>query len=362
MRRALLAALLPVLAAGGCRREASHVVFAHAGPFGEFYGQQNKRGFELALEHIRHDPAFAGLTIDTVLADDRADGTRAVDAAQRFVADARVVAVVGHVTSGAMKAAANVYDGQLPAVATSASSPELTGISPWVFRVIPSDSATGVALAQHARTLGRSRVAILYENNSYGRGLTAAFRRRFEGRIVSIDPIGETAGQDFEPFVSYFRAAAPDLVFVAGTEVTGLELVRALRKAGLTADLMGGDGWTGLTADPAASEGAIVAAPFTPVDQRAAAQRFITAFRERYKVDPDGNAALAYDATMLLARAVRDVGADRGRIRDWLASRTAATAHQGVTGSIRFNEGGDPVGKSLIMTRVRSGVLQVESE
>ncbi|HYD51884.1 MAG TPA: ABC transporter substrate-binding protein [Gemmatimonadaceae bacterium] len=361
----LLSAVAPALllgaCLGGCKPASRNVVFATAGPFRESYGQMNKRGFQLALSHIRSDSQFRGLTIDTLVADDDGDGRKALEIAERFVADERVVGVVGHVTSGAMRAAAKVYDGRLTAIATTATAPELSGVSPWVFRVIPSDSATGVALAQHARRLGRSRVAILYENNAYGRGLTEAFRKSVTGKILSIDPIGEAAGQDYEPFVAFFQQRKPDLVFVAGTEVTGLELVRALRAAGVTADLMGGDGWTGLTADPAASEGAIVAAPFTPVDGRPVARRFTAEFRARYDAEPDGNAALAYDATMLLARAVKAVGADRRKVRDWLATRAATSGYEGVTGPLRFNEAGDPVGKSLIMTRIRRGVLEVET-
>ena len=64
------------------------------------------------------------------------------------------------------------------------------GISPWVFRMISSDSVNGLRIARFCRKLGRGRAAILYENDSYGRGLAEAFRRNFSGDVVSIDPIG----------------------------------------------------------------------------------------------------------------------------------------------------------------------------
>jgi len=35
-------------------------------------------------------------------------------------------------------------------------------------------------------------------------------------------------------------------------------------------------------------------------------------------------------------------------------------AYHGVTGTIRFRADGDPVGKSIVMTRVRAGELLVE--
>ncbi|HEX7122750.1 MAG TPA: ABC transporter substrate-binding protein, partial [Gemmatimonadaceae bacterium] len=257
-------------------------------------------------------------------------------------------------------AAARVYDNELPAVATTATTPDLSAISPWVFRVISSDSANGLTIARFVSDLGVQSVAILYENNSYGRGLVEAFRRGYSGRIITVDPIPDDADASFEPYISWIRSRSPDLVFVAGTVGSGIAILREARRQRLRSAFIGGDGWTGIVADTAASEGTYVAAPFSPEDPRAAARRFVASFRERYGVEPDGNAALAYDATMLLARAISEVGPSRTKVRDWLAGLTSATAFAGVTGPIYFDLQGDVVGKEVVMTRVRRGELTVD--
>jgi branched-chain amino acid transport system substrate-binding protein len=109
----------------------------------------------------------------------------------------------------------------------------------------------------------------------------------------------------------------------------------------------------------ASAEGVYVGAPFTASDQRAEAQRFVEAFRARYSMTPDGNAALAYDATRMLASVINDVGTDREAVRDRLASLDERSAYRGVTGSIRFRPTGDPVGKEIVITRVHRGELIV---
>jgi branched-chain amino acid transport system substrate-binding protein len=91
-------------------------------------------------------------------------------------------------------------------------------------------------------------------------------------------------------------------------------------------------------------------------------QTFVRAFRGKYGRVPDGNAALAYDATKLVARAIAEVGPDRARIRDWLAALDERRAFAGVTGAIRFEADGDPVGKSFVMTRVAKGLLEVATQ
>jgi branched-chain amino acid transport system substrate-binding protein len=332
---------------------------AAAGPWQLSHGRNTRLGIELALKEINDAGGVNGHKLQVKEADDRADGATAAQIAQKFVDDRTVSAVVGHVTSGAMVAAVQVYDGHLAAVATSASSPDLTGISKWAFRVISSDSANGADMARFAVRTGHKRAAILYENDNYGRGLADAFRRNFSGEIIDIDPIRADAA-NHEVFISYFRLKQPDIVFVAGTSGSALPLLAEAKRQGLKADFMGGDGWTPITEHPEISEGAYVGAPFAPTDPRPEAQKFVAAYKAAYKgAEPDGNAALGYDATKVIAAALAAVGPDREKIRDFLAGLSLPIA--GVTGPIRFLPTGDPAGKGITMTRVRrDGALVVE--
>jgi branched-chain amino acid transport system substrate-binding protein len=355
MKRLLVLAALVACSQG----PSGNVTFGAAGPWTQAYGEANKNGIQLALDEINASPAWqGGRRLDIVFADDSGNGVRASEIAQQFVDSTKIVAVVGHVNSGAMVSAARVYDKHLAAVATTATSPSLTGISPWAFRVIPSDSANGMRIAQFANKLGSKRAAVLYENNPYGRGLADNFRKSFSGEIISIDAIGE-GEQTFEPFVSWYKREHADLIFVAGTDASGLSFLKEARRQQLTANLVGGDGWQTL-APSSLAEGIYVGAPFSAQDPRPEVQAFVAAYQKKYNASPDGNAALAYDATKLLARAVEKVGADRIKIRDYLASLTDGGAYHGVTGSIRFRPDGDPIGKGIVMTRVHRGALQVE--
>lgn len=349
-----------LVAALACSRGSEPLLIGAAGPWGEAFGRANLRGIELALDEINAGGGIGGRRLDLAQRDDSGDGARAAAIAGEFVADRAVLAVVGHVTSGAMMAAARVYDQGLPAVATTASSPDLSGISRWTFRVIASDSATGLTMARFAAARGFRRAAVLYENNAYGRGLAEAFRSGYAGEVVGFDPIPSDGSSTVEPYISWLRTRSPDLVFVAGTDASGRAVLREARRQGLTAAFMGGDGWTPVTTDTALAEGAFVGAPFSAQDPRAEAQRFVAAYRARYAEEPDGNAALAYDATMVLARAIREAGPSRARIREWLADLAGAIPHAGATGPIAFHASGDAIGRGVVMTRIRNGSLTVE--
>lgn len=354
--------LVAAIVLAACSHEATHTVtFGAAGPFSQAYGLANKQGIQLALEEVNASPGWgANRQLSIEFADDSGSGAHASSIAQGFVNSPRIVAVVGHVNSGAMVAAARVYDKHLAAVATTATSPSLTGISPWAFRVIPSDSANGQTIARFVNARGRKRAAVLYENNAYGRGLAENFKRGFSGTIISIDPIAEDSAQRFEPYVTWFKKERPDVIFVAGTDASGIAFLKEARRQNLDADLVGGDGWQ-TVAPSSLAEGVFVGAPFSAQDPRAEVRAFVSAYSRKFNSTPDGNAALAYDATKLLAHAVEEVGPDRIKIREYLANLTDASAFHGVTGPIRFRNDGDPVGKAIMMTRIHQGAMQVEA-
>ncbi len=348
-------ALLASVALTSCSPQSTPLLIGVAGPWTRDIGVATRQGIELAINEVNAAGGVRGRKVQAVIRDDGGNGARAAEIAQELVNDG-VLGVIGHVNSGPTIAAAKVYDGHVAMIATSATSPALSGLSPWAFRVIASDSINGDMIARFATRLGHKRAAIIYENDSYGRGLAAAFYRRFGGEIVSVDPIAPD-DTDLEPYVSWYKSRAPDIVFAIGGGTSGLALLREARRQHLETAFVGSDGWTAIVADSVLSDGVYVGAPFTAEDPRPEARKFVDAFRRSFGTIPDDKAALGYDATRLLVRAIAAAGPDREAVRDYLASLTDSTAYHGVTGDIRFEASGDPADKGLAMTRVTHGLL-----
>jgi ABC-type branched-subunit amino acid transport system substrate-binding protein len=72
---------------------------------------------------------------------------------------------------------------------------------------------------------------------------------------------------------------------------------------------------------------------------------------------PDAFAALAYDATHLVAKAIATAGPTRPAIRTYLSNLTEMTAFHGVAGVTRFATTNDPVGDHFRITHVQHGLL-----
>lgn len=356
---------LAALASASCSRTPTPYLIGTAGPQTLSYGVQNQRGVELAIEEINRGGGVDGHPLRLVVADDHATGADAARVASTFVGNHDVLAVIGHVTSASEISAARVYDGgHLAAVATTPSSPDLTGISPWVFRMITSDSVNGVTLAHFASALADSlhrpvRAGVLYHNDAYGRGLADAFLHTFRGVVINTDPLGNDT--NLEPYVAFYRERRPDIVFVASDEELGLRFLREAHRQRLGALFLGGDGWQGITSDSIA-DGAYVGTPFTAEGEAGGtARHFVDAYRGRYGLTPDAQSALAYDAAQVVAHALARAAA-RGRVtrqsvREALGAFSRGDAIAGASGPVWFASNNDRLGEQFRVAQVRDGVL-----
>src|SRR5438094_5677073 len=172
--RALLAAILSLTAcSGGSSR--GPIVLGLAGPFSQPRGVSMQHATELAVKEINARGGIRGRPLVLRVMDDSGRPEVAIRIAQQLADDPAVVAVVGHLTSSASLAAGRVYgEARRPVVmiSPSASSPDLSGINPFVFRACPSDVSHGAQLARYARhMLNARRVGVMYLDDDYGRGL-----------------------------------------------------------------------------------------------------------------------------------------------------------------------------------------------
>lgn len=328
----------------------------------DVYGVRSRMGAELAVEELNARRAFGGRRLELRIVNDKGDPQTAIAAADSLVNDRSVLAVVGHVYSGATIQAASRYTGRLPALATSATSPEISRLGDWIFRVASSDSANAVALAGEARRMGQ-RIAVLYSNDDYGQGLARNFEaavRAEGGAIAEMDPFLD-GSEDFRPYLLRMKARGVDLVFLAGLQDPAARAIQQAQEVGLAARFVGGDGIEGLASMGARYDGTAVGVLFHP-QMSDSARAFVQRYRARYREDPDSQAALAYDAVRLLARALEAGHRDPAAIRGWLAGvgrdgRGGSPAFEGVAGRVQFDQNGDPVNKRFTMGVIQGGTI-----
>src|SRR5207253_972608 len=135
-----------VIALAACSRPTGPIAVGLAGPFSQARGASMLRAAQLAVNQINAKRGIRGRKLELRVVDDSGNEDAAVRVAEQLYADPAIVAVVGHLSSGPSLSAARVYGGgatPTPMISPSASSPDLSGMSPYVFRVCPSDLQHG---------------------------------------------------------------------------------------------------------------------------------------------------------------------------------------------------------------------------
>ena len=319
---------------------------------------------DLAVEEINGAGGVRGRPLALAVADDSADAAVAVRVAREFVSNTDVVAVIGHLTSGATIAAAPIYNStQRPVVAItpSASNPDISSLGAFTFRACPHDLVHGTRLARWAQErLGAARAGLLYLNDDYGRGIRTAFSQSFTalgGTVVSEDPYLVTL-DSFEPYLSRLRAlGGVDVLMIAGTRAGAERILATLDSIDLDPVVLGGDGLTGIERSSVDAEGVYISEAYLPDRGGPRNAEFVAGYQAAYGNRPlDHRGATTYDIVYLLARAIEEAGTEREAIRDYLAGvGTATPAFEGVTGTIAFDEDGEVPGKDVVIGVVRGG-------
>jgi branched-chain amino acid transport system substrate-binding protein len=317
-----------------------------------------KRGLQLALTRLNE----SGTTRFRVHLP-AAGATSVVRIAEELRSDPSVVGVVGHPESGNTLEALPIYADAEHAganavvlVSPTASSPRLSGISPWFFRVAPSDdnAAQFVALWVHD-SLKSQRAAIIYRNDSYGREWSSTFGRAFVkhgATVVQRDPY-LTGITEWTAYAQMIARQHPDVLLFPGDAADAVELLRALKDAHVEIPFIGGDGTEAMRTSSEA-KGARFVAFFRPERATSAeGQLFLKRYHDAYHDEPDMFAALSYDAALAIGRSVLAGAHTRLAVKESLERLGHAVPPvEGVVGPIAFERTHDIAGRSVVVTTI----------
>jgi branched-chain amino acid transport system substrate-binding protein len=352
-----------------CTRPDQPIVIGLAGPFSQPRGESMQRAAELAVLEINFRGGVNGRQLQLRIRDDSAAEGAALRIAEDFLADPAITAVVGHLNSAPSRAAAQLYRAATNPpvmISPSASSPDLTGMSEYFFRVCPSDLNIGQQLAHYAYdVLAARRAGVVFVNDDYGRGVRRTFVTEFArlgGTVAEEDPYLPRVGSA-EPYLSRMRASGGIDVLVLATDRASAEIaLRDRTQLGLPWLTIGGDGLAGVELLGAPAEGVRIATAYLPDRPGDRNAQFVGAYARAYPGQyPDHRGAGAYDIIYLLARAIERVGTDRRAIRDYVARvGTSEPAFEGVTGRIAFDQNGDVPAKPVVIGVVRNGRVVTE--
>lgn len=336
---------------------------------------------DLAVRTANESRHVPGVTFEIKALDDAADAAEGASNATRFVADEKVLGVVGPLNSSVARTLVPpLARAGVVTVSPGNTDPTLTLGPDWAtghtsrphstyFRTIATDVDQGPFAARYLYEAKKTRLYVIDDTSTHGTTLTAGFTDTFTelgGTVVGTEQV-DPAERAFAGLAVRVRASGADAVYFGGYYDAAAPLSRQLEQAGVNVPLMGGDGIFDLrypTENPEA-EGDLATQIGVPAEESEAGQAFLARYRTANYPEPPGwYGPYAYDATWALVEAVKTVvTADGGRLpadaREKLARAVAGTAFEGVTGRVAFDGRGDTITRRLTAYVVDDGSWKV---
>jgi branched-chain amino acid transport system substrate-binding protein len=338
------------------------VAGAHSGDLAS-YGIPTIHAAELVVEAVNAKGGILGKKVELLTEDDACKPELASNTATKLISDG-VNVVLGHICSGATKAALGIYkDSNIICMSPSATNPPLTqsGEYPNFYRTIASDDAQARLEVDFAiNKLKVNKIAVLHDKGDYGKGL-AEFAKDFiekSGKTELVLFEGITPGaMDYSAIVQKIKRSNADAVIFGGYHPEASKIVMQMRTKRININFISDDGVKDDTFIKVAgkhAEGVYATGP-QDTSNNPLAIKAAQDHRKKYGSDPGAFFLNAYAAAQALLNAVEKAGStDYNALSNTLKKEYIETP----LGRISFDERGDAIGVGFSMYQVRNGVYQ----
>ncbi len=324
------------------------------------YGLPTVKAAELVVKDINAKGGINGKKVKLLVEDDVCKPEVATNTATKLVSEG-VKVVIGHICSGATKAALPIYrDAKVIVMSPSATNPALTqsGEYPNFYRTIASDDAQAKKEVEFATdVLKVTKIAVIHDKGDYGKGL-AEFAKGFieksgKAKVVLFE--GVTPGAvDYSAVVQKIKRSGAEAVIFGGYHPEASKIITQMRKKRMDTIFISDDGVKDDTFIKVAgkyAEGVYATGP-ADVSEHPITKAAHAAHKKAYNSDPGAFFDNGYAAALALTNAIAKAGStDYDKIAQVLKTQDVDTPF----GKIHFDEKGDATGVGFSMYQVKDG-------
>ena len=309
LARLLAASLLAApLAASAQPNELVMPILVPITGFLSLEGTSQRNGALLALKN-----APASVKVTTEVTDTGASPEGATTALERALSRGKVSAVTASMLGTQMLAMLPIaLEAKVPLATVSGTADITEKNNPYVFRFFPGDAvAKGAHVRYVLETLGKKRVALVYQTTAYGQ----SGRKHIVELLkkAGIDPVMqealEVSVKDMSPVIGKVQAAKPDVVMLHLHGGPSALFIKQAAASKVDLPIVAGSGMsqpsTVALLEPAELKGLCAETNASPVAGGSPEmERFLAQYRSEFKSDPDGFAVGQNDATSMVIDAV----------------------------------------------------------
>ncbi|HEV3384376.1 MAG TPA: branched-chain amino acid ABC transporter substrate-binding protein [Gemmata sp.] len=233
-------------------------------------------------------------------------------------------------------------------------------------RVVPADDLQGPLGADWAKSMGVKTIAVLDDNEVYGKGIATLFKEQAVANKMKIIGHQESIDVKQNEFVGVLRKikniGTPDLLYFGGTSQTKAgQVAKDMLTVGFGGvKLMVPDGCYELAfiqsagADLFKTIKCFVTFGGIPPDKLTGKGKvFVDKYKEKFRKDPEGYAIYGYEAGKIAVEALKRAGKkNRAAV---LAAALSIKDYDGALGKWSFDENGDTTSRTMSGSTIENG-------
>lgn len=313
-----------------------------------FAGVSAEKGYDLAIKEINDSDFLGGTKLKLEKLDTKSTPQKAASDLSSAIADKKVPAVLGSISSGEAVAQSPLAEKQkLPIVYIQAGSPGVL-VGDYTYRLTAPQGSYYPIIDKFLKDKGAKKIGIIYGSwvpTIKDLGETAVpDAAKAVGATITTTVATQQTTQDFTAPIAKVLKTNPDVVALLQIGASNATAMKQLREAGFDGPVIGNSSAGAGNLKPAGADGAGMAWPvdFDHQATDAASAEFVAAYSKAYGGEvPLTYAAEGYDATWFVARALKAAGTtDRTAVKDAMQA-LVKKPFTGAMGTDRTFDGND---------------------
>lgn len=290
-------------------------------------GVQERNGAQLAIEKINDTGGICGRKVSLIINDDCGIAEIAKRGDEEFI-NKGAVAIIGHVTTAQTLEGLKVTNSnKVIMLGATVSTPELTGIDDYFFRVHPSFKNSSESFAKHICEYNKIKnIAIIYDNDnlSYSKAYTRIFEDKFKemgGKVVNEIKFSSEVQPNFTPLLSILDKTKPEGLLIVASDIDAAIIAQRAKLIDKNIKLYA-TSWaqteTLISNGGQAVEGMEIEQAYDIANKSQKFVEFNSNYKARFGNEASFGAAYSYEATMVLSEALKKANCNKDKIKEAL--------------------------------------------
>jgi branched-chain amino acid transport system substrate-binding protein len=318
-------------------------LLAVTGP-ASFLGAPEARTLQMLVDDANAKGGLAGRKVELIVKDTGASPEKAISFAKQLINEDKVLAIIGPSTSGETMAIKNLAEeGKTLLLSCAAAEVIVQPVAKHVFKTPQKDSDAVLAIFQQMKKMGIKRVGVLSSNTGFGKAGKEQIEKLAPAHGIQIvmSEVYDKAATDLTAEVTKLKAADVEALINWSIEPAQAIVIKNVRQLGLKMPIFQSHGFGNIQyvkAAGAAAEGVMFpAGRLVVVDslpqkhpQRAVLASYKKEYEVKFKEDVSTFGGHAYDAWLMLANAIKQVGTGPEKVRSAIENMKGLVGTGGV--------------------------------